>query len=594
MSLYLFKNVEIPKKFISSSIVFVGALTTLAVAPALTFDPINIPKMAALVLGTSVLLSYLLFNWRLLLTSPRVLRYCLFIFVFGIVLNLLFAPSRFGLKFYGEWGRSTGALTYFAFVILMLAASTQLHQSRMTIVRNFIRLSYLISGYTIIQYLELDPINWNSKEPFATLGNINFMSAFLGLATVIMLNYVFSNHPNITERLHFGLWAIVNSMIIFSSGSIQGIAMILSGISALSVLWLFENGKRVLSILLSILLLILGLIMFLGTLGFGPLGKLLLQPSVLFRLDYWKAGIAIFSNFPILGTGMDSYGDFYREFRDSIAVERTGPQRVTNTAHNIFLDLLSGGGIFVGGSFLILFFFVVVQVYKLKTDTERFKFEKRIYASTLISLAVFYNISIHQIGVGVWGFILLGLGMGLTSEVRNPRFDGVRSSPTSDQKHLNAHKFVGKKKKAKEGKIVEAFESPVKMNIVVTLIFFSLSFVILYPPVEANRLMLSALKENRIDLLQKSTQGVSGTTYSEDRYLDLLLDSNREKEAVAAAMEIIKTNPRQYFAWTVLALASNSSQEEREQAASMLQRLDPKNTSLRVDIEKAWREITNR
>jgi len=592
VSLYLVKNVRIPEKFISNSIVFVGTLTTLAVAPAFTFDPINIPKMAALVLGTSVLLSYLLLNWRLLITFPRFLKYCFSIFVLGIVLNLFFAPSRFGLKFYGEWGRSTGALTYLAFAILMLATSVQLHQSRRTIVRNFVRLSYFISGYTIIQYLELDPINWNSKEPFATLGNINFMSAFLGLVTVIMLNYVFSDQPRITERLHFGLWAIVNSVIIFSSGSIQGIAMILAGISALSVLWLFENGKRVLSILFSILILILGSILFLGTLGFGPSGKLLLQPSVLFRLDYWKAGISIFINFPILGTGMDSYGDFYREFRDSIAVERTGPQRVTNTAHNIFLDLLSGGGIFVGGSFLILFIFVVVQVHKLKIVTEKFKFEKQMYASTLISLAVFYNISIHQIGVGVWGFIILGLSIGLVSEVRNARFSRVSSSSTNDPKHLNSHKFLDKKK-AKEGRIVEAFESPVKMNILVTLIFFSLSLVILYPPVEANRLMLSALKENRVDLLQKSTQGVSGTTYSEDRYLDLLLDSNREKEAVAAATEIVKLNPRQYFAWTVLALASNSSQNEREKAASVLQRLDPKNTSLRMDLEKAWREITS-
>jgi hypothetical protein len=46
------------------------------------------------------------------------------------------------------------------------------------------------------------------------------------------------------------------------------------------------------------------------------------------------------------GVGLDSYGDFYRPFRSLEAVTRTGPQRVTNTAHNIFLDVTTGAGLF--------------------------------------------------------------------------------------------------------------------------------------------------------------------------------------------------------------------------------------------------------
>jgi O-antigen ligase len=55
------------------------------------------------------------------------------------------------------------------------------------------------------------------------------------------------------------------------------------------------------------------------------------------------------------GVGVDSYGYFYKEYRDLEAIERTGPERVSNTAHNVFLDISSGAGIFAGFIFASIF-----------------------------------------------------------------------------------------------------------------------------------------------------------------------------------------------------------------------------------------------
>lgn len=594
MKLNLFLTRKVTNRFTTYLIILIGSVTTLAITPSLTFDPINVPKMTVLVIGASLLSSILLTNWRLFFDLPIFLRIILLTFTLGILSNLVFADSRFGLKLYGEWGRSTGALTYLAFTIVFVFSSFQGNQARLQIVRNFLRLSYVVSGYTIIQYMELDPVNWNSREPFATLGNINFMSAFLGLATVLMLSFVFSNKSSLGERIHFFVWVVINLFIIILSGSIQGLAMILAGLSSLVIFWSLRKGKFLLSGIMSIGISTIGTILFLGTVGRGPLGESLMQPSVQFRLDYWRAGLEIFQNFPVLGTGLDSYGDFYREYRDAIAVERTGPQRVTNTAHNVFLDLLSGGGIIVGGSFLLLFAYVVFQLIRLKSLTDSLRFEQRLYLSAVASIAVFYSISIHQIGVGVWGFIILGLSVGFFTEASKSIKSQVTAASTKkefvSEQSIN-RKDGGNYKGPKTSNPVKVVEQ-IRFNLVISILAIASATWLVKPPLSSNIMMLSALKENKIDLLLASTKGLAGTTYSEDRYLDLLIDSNEEQRAVNFAREVVNRNPRQYFAWTVLALDSRASQNERELAAQRLQELDPMNKSLRIDLEEAWRGMS--
>jgi hypothetical protein len=417
------------------------------------------------------------------------------------------------------------------------------------------------------------------------------MSAFLGLATVVMLSFVFSRKSNIGERIHFFVWVSINLFIIILSESIQGLAMILAGLSTLILFWTLRKGRILLSGMMSVGILAIGTILFLGTAGVGPLGGSLAQPSVQFRIDYWKAGFKIFQNFPVLGTGLDSYGDFYREFRDSIAVERTGPQRVTNTAHNIFLDLLSGGGIFVGGSFLLLFLYVVFKLTRIRSLTDSFRFEQRLYLSALTSIAVFYSISIHQIGVGVWGFIILGLSVGFFTEVSNPTKSPV-AVPSGKKDFVSEHGVSRKERRnyqePKFGNPSNSVEQ-IRINYVISVLAIASAIWLLQPAFTANVKMLSALKENKIEILLASTKGLAGTTYSEDRYLDLLIDSNQEQRAVNFAREVVKRNPRQYFAWTVLALDSRASQAERELAAQRLQKLDPMNKSLRIDLQEAWK-----
>lgn len=570
-------------------IFFTGAITTLIVTPALTYDPINVPKMSVLVIGSSIIFAILILNLKKLTDSPIYFRLLLSIFLLGIILNLLLAESRFTLKFYGEWGRSTGALTYFSFAILILASCNISKNGRDLIIKNFLRLSYLISSYTAIQYLELDPIDWTIDAPVATLGNINFMSAFLGLTSILMFNFVVFKGSKVSERLHFSFWTLFNLFLIFISGSIQGLVMFFAGASTLIIFIMYTKHKKYLALFSGVALSSVGIVSALGSGGQGPLGNLLYQPTVMFRIDYWKAGIAIFQSSPLIGRGLDSYGEYYRQFRDLTAVLRTGPQRITNTAHNVFIDLLSGGGIIVGGSFLILFLLVVIKIAKLKVINEAAIFEKGLFLSALFSLFVFLNISINQIGVGVWAMIIIGLSVSMIHE------NTVNGSRQLIEKRVT-YKDSGRSKKTPNRKIniigqrASDFQSDShvrKISATLIFLFFATAVWSVYVPLRSDRVVLTALRSSDDQLLLQVVKKATGTTNYQDLYLDKLLETGREKEAVALAENFIKENPRQYFAWTVLAL-SNYSIERRDEAVAQLSYLDPMNRGLLSDLEKSW------
>ena len=76
----------------------------------------------------------------------------------------------------------------------------------------------------------------------------------------------------------------------------------------------------------------------------GPLAPLIYQISIQLRGDYMHAGWEMTTLNPFFGVGMDSYGDWYRQARGEITTLRGSAERISNSAHNIFLDISSNGG----------------------------------------------------------------------------------------------------------------------------------------------------------------------------------------------------------------------------------------------------------
>jgi hypothetical protein len=183
------------------------------------------------------------------------------------------------------------------------------------------------------------------------------------------------------------------------------------GIAVVFVVRIFFSKLRVLSYLAVGVGLFVGGLVFLALFNVGPLASLLYKSSLTARGYYWQAAIRMIQENPILGVGLDSYGDWYRRARSPEAYEWR-PTQYSDSAHSVYLDIAAGGGI----PLLLIYFSlmvltVVMAIKELKTLQNFDPFFAALLA-IWVGFSAQLLISINQIGVAVWGWIATGLLIG--------------------------------------------------------------------------------------------------------------------------------------------------------------------------------------
>jgi hypothetical protein len=565
-----------PESFLRRILAITAILATVAVSPWISYDPINLPKMLIVVTGAALLLgTFFMIGINLIGELPRVYLYLSIFFALALIYSIFVNESPWSQQLWGAWGRSTGLLTYFSLVVLMLSASMMKTEKSVESIRSYFeKLSYFISLYTLFQAGGIDPINWSQKAMIATLGNINFMSSFLGLATVSIISRLVNGKLPMSSYLYFCLVSTLNIWLIWLSGSIQGLGIILCGVSVIAALRVRVRYGFRFAIGLSIAIIPLGLLVFLGTAGVGPL-RAMFQETVGFRVDYWKAGYRMLLANWQHGIGVDSYGDYYQQYRDISAVTSTGPQRVTNTAHNIFLDVATGSGI-MSGIILLSIFAITAHLILKNFKSGNYDETDIALASIWVGFLFFCLISINQIGVGVWGFVFMGL-------IHNKSFSKIdnRNSPKqlshkrkSETNLLENHTYVAKHK----------FLAVVFAG----LLGFSVSALPNYLDIE----MLQAVKSRDFSKMMKVAQSPFSTVFYKDKLQSLLIDSGMDDEALSFAWKEIKKNERNYVALKVIAFSEKASSQQRTLAISKLRMIDPLNSDLmqQLDTFESYRD----
>jgi hypothetical protein len=151
-----------------------------------------------------------------------------------------------------------------------------------------------------------------------------------------------------------------------------------------------------------------GFVSIAGILNQGPLASLLYSYTVDLRGEYWKAGINMGLANPIFGVGIDSYGTNYRAFRELSATVVPGLAVTTDTAHNVYIDAFAGIGFpglltYLAINGLVLFA-ALNHLKRTKTFDGRFLTLFLCWATYQLQSIV----SINQIGLAVWGWLLGG------------------------------------------------------------------------------------------------------------------------------------------------------------------------------------------
>ena len=548
----------------------VGPLVTLAVSPWTNYDPINLIKilicssLAFYSLGLIISSSKKLFVY-----IHRKFFISIIFFVLCLLNSFLFSGAPFNQQLWGSFGRNTGLITYLSLAVIAILGNLigSISNSK-KFIDSLTITSALISFYCLIQILGLDPIGWSLKDTFATLGNINFLSAFLGLSSSALLIEIFLKRANRGKQSLYLLLLVSQVVIIYSTGSIQGLMMFVASLGLVGFLWL--RSRNYFRFFKYPYLFLSGLAIYLTTIALfnkGPLANDIFQPSVIFRADYMHAGWVMTIQHPLTGVGLDSFGDWYRSARGLISTTRNDPNRIANTAHNIFLDISSNGG------FPLLFAYLAIQVVVLFYALRILKYSKFPSPSVAVVLVwIVYQIqsliSINQIGVGIWGWMAVGFIVGQGMRVRNSQIE-------NEAKKIE--KNFGEKRRSNSKNLASL--SPSQMLAGLTLGF--VGFIFAFMPFKGDMDFKTAMNTGKLLKVIESVKKPYASAFHAEIALEQSLKGNYVDQSKILTDYLLSRYPRDFMAWRAKSVISSYTETERKEAKEKAISLDPYNPQIK-------------
>lgn len=536
---------------------------TLLVTPTWAFDPINPIKMLAVVPVGVMCLGLVLANRHSVSLNKYNISFGLiFAFVIWQFLVVLFSGGEIYQQLFGSMGRNTGLITYLAFSLIFVGSVVA---SSHTLLKRFISVVYIAGSaslaYGVIQALGRDPFKWvNPYSPvFGFLGNPNFQSSLLGVLGSIAFAQLFLRTLVIRFKALIALYLVVTLYVIKETASQQGFLVLALGIGLVVGLYMLNVNKS-LGFSYGVLSVIGFFAVLFGTLNKGPLGQFLYKDSVTYRGDYWHAGWKMTLSHPIFGVGMDSYGDWYRRSRTLAATLRRGPDTTSNAAHNVFLDISSYGGFPLLVIYLGLITLVLISAVRvLKRSNDFDPVFVGIFAGWLAFQAQSI-ISINQIGLAIWGWVLSGLIIGYEINTRNASVEAP---------NIKKSRVVAKPSQTSAGSVLALFVS------------FVLGVLVGMPPYVASAKYKSALETSDPQIIQKAAY-IWPTDYSRMIQVASTLNENKlEAQALKVALDATEKFSDNYSVWATLASMKSASVEQKSRANKEMKRLDPLNPNLK-------------
>jgi O-antigen ligase len=337
-------------------------------------------------------------------------------FALALVSATVFSPQPLFNSVVGAWGRNNGSLTYISLLVLFLAIAVQ--KSLTPAIHAIKALSILGFGcaaYGILQARGLDLISWENpgNKIILTLGNSNFAGAFIALTAIATLVYLVEFASNNLIRVFFSISYVTQMYLILKSDALQGLIISLLG-SGLFLGFLLSFSKPKLAKRLGLAwwltYVVSSFIGLISLFGIGPLASTISPylSSLRDRYYHWIAATNMMKDNFIFGVGIDSFGDYYRLNRVQAAIDLRGTAATgTNNAHNTFFQIGATGGIVLLSAYLALTFYIAyraVRALKVQDD--------KVLVGALFSIWVAFQVqslvSIDQIGLVVWGWILGG------------------------------------------------------------------------------------------------------------------------------------------------------------------------------------------
>jgi hypothetical protein len=553
-----------------SRVLGIGAFaTSVFVLWGVVTDPVNVTKHFTLgaVAGAGLLLTLISSSkmiWRDSKTAIILVAIFL-IFTLSAVIN---SQSPLVQNVYGNFGRNTGFMAYlFLSFIFLSALAFRTRKSFEFLVKALMLTGIVNVIYSLWALLVGDFVGWTNpyNAILGTFGNPNFIGAFLGIFVSVLIAYLLSVENNLEIQIIGGIIVLITFYEIEKSNAIQGIVVSAGGI-ALVLFFLIRSKFNSILPTISYLLIVAigGVFAVFGALQKGPLTDLIYKTSVSLRGEYWNAGINMGREFPLTGVGMDSYGDWYRMLRRDSALVLPGPGTVTNAAHNVNFDLLAYGGWPLFLSYVAIIIWASISILKVLLRSKKYDWVFVSLSVGWVCYQVQALISINQIGLAIWGWLLTGAVISYEISTRS-----VTESATEKS---------NSKKNRKAGYKGEIF-SPTLIASVGLLI----GALLAVPPLSADMKWSTALRSGNVEIVDAALQPSYLNPANVNKYIQAvqLFESNKLPDyAYKYAKISVDFNPNSFDSWKLLYYISKSTQEDKDLALKNMKRLDPKNPSV--------------
>ena len=539
------------KTIITNILTFALLTITLAITPLTSYDPINIPRLILLICFSFVLLTLLIHSRNQLFGQMnKVSLINSLVFIVWAFLAAIASNGTIFEKFFGVSGRLTGFITYIGLVVLMLSAlatgGQQLNKKLMY--------TLVISGaasmlLALIQAAGADPFDWISEFTpiFSVFGNPNFLSSFMAFTAIAVLALWWNK--SIKGTLISIVFGLISIFIIYKSKSQQGFLVLLIGISTIIYLWIRQNSSlKKLKYVYQLLWLTGGIAVFLDILQKSPWTSILYKQSVSFRGDFWQAGWKMALDNPIFGVGLDGYRDNFRFYRDQAAVTRDPIDASVDSAHNVFIDILAGGGFPLLALYLGWIFIVFRSAYKVFNREQEFNpYFAGIFTIWICYLAQSF-ISINTISLAIWGWALGGAIIGYE----------INSLTGPDVKSTKNRKYT-----------------------LVVAISFIFGLIITMPIYITDAEFRSAHKSGDVERILESHEKWPQDVRRMNATAEILRVNGFPDQALSVSRKATELAPDNYEAWKQLWLNPNISEEERTKVRIEIGKLDPLNNVIK-------------
>ena len=546
-------------------ILFTGLLTTLMIWTSLA-DPINVPKMFVLTISSAWIIGSAI--TRVFYSKRRrfsVGQWAAIGFALSVLLAALLTDVKY-TAFFGEMQRNDGAFSYIAlaslaFVAMMSFTSTDFRQVRWWI----LGIGSVLTFYGFLQTFGHDPIAWVLlyNHVVGTLGNPDFFSGIVGAAAIASV-WLILVEEQLKIRLAGAALLFCELFVLKRGGSIQGIVAFFIGLVILVVAKIWQKQRKM-GIAASAVIGLVSVPVILGLLNSGPLARFVYRSSLRNRIDYWHAALGMFKAHPFFGVGLDRFGNYYGQYAPQVQVIHG---QFSDNAHNVFLQLLATGGLLVILPYLFLILVIFTAAIRaIKNTTGKSQLDVIGVFSIWLALLLISAISIDNLGVAVWSWILGGVLYGTS-------------------KHLLDAKPLEKQKVGKSSARVVRDNSNILAPIA-SFILAIMMLVLMVPAWRSSAMLLSVERKTSgwtqsqyVEAINQAVDAQPSNIQVKVQLADIALRVSAFDESVSLIHSITAQDSRSTFGNTLGALAFELSKKYQSALPYRLRLLeiDPWNT----------------